>query len=99
MSEFVKAVVRGAHKVHHTVDPKEGEIVSTAADGVIKMNSDRFAELEKLGAVRKPTAKDKDPEVAVGGEAPAQKSVEVVASEKAVEAQAGDDATKGRRGL
>lgn len=105
MSEFVKAVVRGAHQVHHVVDPDEGEIVNTAADGVIKIHKDKFEELEKLGAVRKPTPKDKDPEVAVGGEAPAEKSVEVVASEKAAQvadAQAGEaDNTKsqGRRGL
>lgn len=59
MSEFTNAVVRGAHRVHHT-DKDGAEVVSTKADGVVKIPTAEFTELEALGSVRKSTKADRD---------------------------------------
>lgn len=83
MSDNVNAVVRGEHRVRHEFDGKE--VVNTAADGVVKMTREAFADAEKFGAVRRATKEDREAakaeaEIAVAGEPPAVPSVEERAS-------------------
>lgn len=90
MSGNVNAIVLDNHRVHHEFEGNE--IVSTAADGVVKMTREAFDDAVKFGAVRRATADDRDADVAVAGEPPVMESVEVRAS------TISEDAPKGRRG-
>ena len=83
MSDFVNAIVLGDHKVRHLLNDQE--TVNTAADGVVRMTRDAFADAEKFGAVRRATKDDREAakaeaEIAVAGEPPAVPSVEERAS-------------------
>lgn len=79
MSEFSNVVVRGTHRVHHTNE--DGlEVVSTKADGIVKMRTATFDELAALGAVRKAKKADRETPPSETGDSPVTKySAEEVA--------------------
>lgn len=85
MTGNVNAVVLRNHRVHHQFDGRS--VVSTAADGVIKMTKEAFDDAEKLGAVRRAKAEDRETEV-----------VAVEATPAPTPDVADDAAAKGRRG-